>query len=268
MKRTTLFLILLLGAQTAYSAVFDFVSLIETDTNIGTLSGEYADGSTVGPLTNPTKQLEDAYKQITWQVDGITLMASASLDGNTNGLVDGAAGGDIAAYAYLDKKSGGKFAGLGVCAAASTKGGQDNQCTVGSGDNAGIVSGNQNTPNVGLREFLTLEFDREVSVDFGNSTFRDDDHYLFTDSSKILDMLISIDGGAWAAFDPLDAAGVRLVGTRFDLRTAEGEVDGYYIDSLAGVHAVPIPPSALLFGSALLGFAGIRRRKKQLGDQP
>ena len=70
-------------------------------------------------------------------------------------------------------------------------------------------------------------------------------------------LLTSID----AQFDVL-AVGITL-------DKAGGSTGNQYtaLEQVASVSAVPLPPSAILFGTALLGIAGLRRRKRKASPQ-
>jgi len=163
-------------AQANASVIFDFQEL--TDTNIGQISGQLANGNAFA-LANPG---ELAFDNFNWNKGGVTLTASASFAG-TGTYSDTYAGaynqGDaLESWAYLDKG----FAGLGVCSLGLK---QNNQCNPNNDD------------NVTVNEVLEVGFSQLVSIDFSQSIFRDDSHVIFTP-----ELDVSLDGGInWAAMD-------------------------------------------------------------------
>ena len=154
--------------------------------------------------------------------------------------------GSQAAFAYLDKGN----AGLGVCKILS---GPTNQCNPSNDD------------NVTLGETLILTFDQMVSLD--EVTFRDGGHHQTFDPKALFELTIDgiLYGGTGQALVPTFYG--PLVGKVFEFANFNADADTdndyqFYI-STVNVSAVPIPAAIWLFGSAMLGFVGIRRNNKK-----
>ena len=139
---------------------------------------------------------------------------------------------------YLDAKSSGKGAGLGVCSQGLQG---SNQCDPGDDD------------NVTIGEILKITFLESVAINFGQTTFRDADHDI-----HFPDIEISLDNGSiWGALD----LNSELVSDTFFFRT---QTDGnqFYIDALTVKDAtVPAPAALSLLGLGLAGLSFTRRRK-------
>ena len=167
-----------------------------------------------------------------WTVGGIGVSASAtsvSSPGN--------------AKAYLD--AGG--AGLGVCSTVNAS----SQCGTSSDDNTGIAGDPTSGTNY---ETLILSFTTAVTLD--SLLFMDREHKIHTDdfSLKINGILWS-PGGSFAGIGPASTYSFeRIFGS--DKNTRD-----FYLGT-AAVTAVPLPAAAWLFGSALIGLAGIARKRK------
>jgi len=146
------------------------------------------------------------------------------------------------AFVYLDDLSGGRPAGLGVCKALS-----GTQCT-DSGDD-----------NVTLDEKLTLDFGQLVTI--SEITMRNGTHRTSFDGK----FKLNIDGAGWVAYDLDDTITQLFTGQVFELwnnNTSVAADKEFYISTMT-VSAVPIPAAIWLFGSAMLGFVGIRRNNKK-----
>ena len=152
--------------------------------------------------------------------------------------------GSQAAFAYLDKGN----AGLGVCKILS---GSTNQCNPSNDD------------NVTLDETLILTFDQIVSLD--EVTFRDGGHHQTFAKDALFELTID---GIFQGASPLTATFLGpLVGKVFEFANfnpmANTDNDYQFYISTVNVSAVPIPAAIWLFGSAMLGFVGIRRNNKK-----
>ena len=172
-------------------------------------------------------------------------------DLNVNGYTDGRK-----TYAYLDS---GYLSGLGVCDGPISGGvtGTNNKCNTTTGPNTGASD-----DNLQLGEMLEFVFDAKKQIEVGiNGAHK---------SADGKDVLFWTDVGGW---DLLTVAagkitlGVQHVGLmtlkifgqgNFNQGVKGGTTANLYV---AGINEVPIPAAAWLFGSALLGLAGLRRRK-------
>jgi len=215
---------LLLTANTS-AATFDFENIADNESPTATLDS-FTDNP-VGPLYTG----ERGAFEMNFSSGGINLTATAkSNDGN-----------DEPYFAYLDAGN----AGLGVCKNA-TGGSTEDQCNPSNDDNV--------TPG----EVLVLEFDQKVTIT--DTTFRNGGH---GDSfSGTFDL--TIDDVDLGPFDLEYLFTTHLTGTTFEFSNANlSETNEYqfYIETME-VAAVPIPAAAWLFGSALIGLAGIKRKKK------
>ena len=106
-----------------------------------------------------------------------------------------------------------------------------------------------------------------MSISFGNTDYTDakekDGGALMYFSNGIFDGISYV-----AAVDPTipEFLSNGLVGGPFDVSGTDytGYVDGtWQVDSYSDVSAVPVPAAIWLFGSGLIGLAGIGRRKNQ-----
>ena len=168
---------------------------------------------------------EQGYSTYTKTVGGLTLTATA----NNNYFV------------YLDGLSSGKPAGMGVCKNLLS----DLKCTPSNDD------------NVTFGEVLTWNFSQALGkIDL---TFRDANH----DPLGAKQLQYKLDSQSWTNFTPnlssfysLDMAG----NTQVSFRTLS-DTDQFYIQG-ATASAVPLPAAAWLFGSTVVGWLGIARRRK------
>jgi len=172
------------------------------------------------------------------------------------------------AYAYLDA---GTNAGLGVCKGSvdNTAGGgaaSANKCFTAGGGYAG------SDDNMQENEVLGFVFDvtKKIStIGLHGADTPASGHSLLADGEKIL---------IWTdtqGFDLLSTIGSKItLGFELTQLAIFGQSDGWYANQfkwgegtsvnqlyVAGINAVPIPAAVWLFGSALLGLTGLRRRK-------
>ena len=190
-------------------------------------------------------------------------------------LVDGAPGDSpsvVRAHAYLDA---GTKSGLGVCREKvdnSAGGGAPgaNKCFTAGGGYAG------SDDNMQKNEVLGFVFDvskkiSEVGLHGGDVT----GHADLADGTKIL---IWTDSATDGGFKLLSSLGGQIkLGFELTRMAIFGSMSQFYKDYMAdnfkmgttsannlyvaGINEVPIPAAAWLFGSALLGLTGLRRRK-------
>jgi hypothetical protein len=153
---------------------------------------------------------------------------------------------------YFDEpwthSGGGGDGGLGSCRALSASA----QCNPSSDDNLTISAGER------LRFDFVNDNNDVIQATFGNFTFRNDDHNPITGNIQV-----SHDGGSFLIAVSNGVGDLTAIGASSFLlfNDQTGSVSNYYISS-ATVSAVPLPAAAWLFGSALMGFAGISRRRK------
>ena len=173
---------------------------------------------------------ERGYTVFTHSQDGITLNASGqSADGQTP------------YYAYLDSGN----AGLGVCQQLTAS----LQCTPSSDD------------NVTYNEQLRLDFDQTVTL--SEITFVNGNHG--TAFEGVFEL--AVDGGPATTYNLTHLFPTTLTGQTFDFinpNIAGGSNVSnnyqFYISTVS-ISAVPVPAAAWLFGSGLLGLAGVARRR-------
>ncbi len=208
----------------ALPSVFDFAALVD-------------DGPAVeGPFAAPYNP---------WTVGDITLTASAT---RSDGGV---------AFSYLDEKSGGKPAGLGVCSIPL------GACPGTNDDNTNYGDGSPNT----WTETLILSFSDAngdpLEVELDPITFRDSNHNLAVTMVKIDDGGGAVNYGLSSSVLSAPANVVR--GTRFAFTPLQFGGD-FYISSLTATKVnrqVPEPGTLALFSLGLLGLGAARRHRKQ-----
>ena len=180
-------------------------------------------------------------------------------------LVDGASPSVVAANAYLDA---GTKAGLGVC-----KGSVDNGAGGGApGANKCFTSGGGyagNDDNMQLNEVLGFVFDTEkevanVGINGAHEDVAPDTKVLIWTDTQGFDLLAVIAGKITLGFKLTEMAIFGSMSDFYKTYMADNfqmgttNADALYI---AGINEVPIPAAVWLFGSALLGLTGLRRRK-------
>lgn len=175
-------------------------------------------------------------------VDGHTITATG-YDWVNN--VDYAAAGTDVYNAYLDDVSGGKPGGLGVCKILA-----GTQCNPGSDDN--VTEG----------EALRLDLSGGATR-LSNFTFRDAEHdpVIGTDNvwyrvDEVLTGGINNDGWELTTFAGLSA--LVLSGSVIEI-AAHSNTEQLYLST---VSTVPVPAAVWLFGTAMLGLFGMRRKAK------
>lgn len=228
MKRILCLLALLGYASTSVQAsVFNF--------------GDYADGSNSNGSTfsnslGNSGLGEFGYESYSATNDGVTVTASGS-------YVDGS-GTTQSAFAYMDSYWNNR-AGLGVCKVLSS----GSQCNPGSDD------------NITTNEVLKLVFDTTVSLD--GLRFVNGDHY--TDFTGDFQIRIDEDDSLLYTLSlaeyPLLSSYIGRTFEFISLASLSSGVDQEFYLNTLNVSTVPLPAAAWLFGSALLGFFGLSRRK-------
>lgn len=168
---------------------------------------------------------EQGYSTYSKTVGGLTLTATA----NNNYFV------------YLDGLSGGKPAGMGVCKTLLS----DLTCTPSDDDNTTVG------------EVLTWNFSQAIGqIDL---TFRDANH----DPLGAKSLQYKLDSQSWVTFTPNSSSfyALNMAGnTQVSFRTLT-DTNQFYIQG-ATATAVPLPAAAWLFGSTVVGWLGIARRRK------
>ncbi|HAZ94512.1 MAG TPA: hypothetical protein DCW94_02305 [Porticoccaceae bacterium] len=189
---------------------------------------------------------------------GATLSFGGDLTVHGGLLVDGAQPSVVAAYAYLDS---GPKAGLGVCKSLrSTEGDNGNWCAPASDD------------NMQQNEVLGFVFDAAKKISTVGL------HGGHTDLADGTDILIWTDSATDGGFKLLSTLAGKIT-LNFELANMAifGSMSTFYSNYMekyhdigttsanklyvAGINEVPIPAAVWLFGSALLGLTGLRRRK-------
>lgn len=215
------------GANAAVISTYDFASqgnyqeygygLLDTDVTAHALNGGHLDGGLQVSATN-----------------GYQLQNVAGFPAGTGYNYN----------AYLDGRSGGQDAGLGVCKALTSGG----QCTPSSDDNQ-LAGEYIHMAFGGVTEILSLDFTgNHTAVSAGTE-------FLYTLDSGLIWNTLAIGGETIGNFMTLNLMAVN--GT-FDYTVTNGEM--YLAGMTTGVSAVPLPASIWLFGAGLLGFVGMGRR--------
>lgn len=221
--------------------LFALLGFASTSIHASTFNfGDYADdinsnGSTFSNSLGNNGLNEFGYDWYSVTNDGVTVTATGSYVDSSGNTQD--------ASAYMDGKWRNR-AGLGVCKNLTS----GNQCNPSSDD------------NITYNETLKLVFDTTVSLD--SMRFVDGEHY----TNFVGDFQIRINEDDSLLYT-LSLAEYPLlsnfVGNTFEFISLAGPNSGvgeeFYINTL-NISAVPLPAAAWLFGSALLGFAGFRRR--------
>lgn len=207
----------------ASATTFDFAAIADGDSTYGFTGGEFGAPS------------------ITFVKDGI------SVDAMGVDVITGAT-----YNAYLDStwthSGGGGAGGLGVCKDLNA----GNHCDPGSDD------------NVTINENLLLDFGSAVTI--SELTFRNGEHNPSFAIDATFDLVI--DRGLLteltATYSLENIFTMDLTGTTFEfLNLNPTDTDDYrFYISVMEVTAVPVPAAVWLFGSGLLGLAGIARRRK------
>jgi len=160
------------------------------------------------------------------------------------------------AYAYLDA---GYLSGLGVCEGPIDPGttGTANKCkTPGSGPGTGA-----DDDNLQLDEVLEFVFSVAKQVEVGINgphTTANGHSVLIHSNVGGWDLLTVIAGKITLGLQHAGLTTLKIFGQgAFNDNVGRTSTDLY----VAGINEVPIPAAAWLFGSALLGLAGLRRRK-------
>lgn len=172
-------------------------------------------------------------------------------DLNVKGYTDG-----NESYAYLDS---GYLAGLGVCDGPILAGttGTNNKCKTTTGPNTGASD-----DNLQLGEMLEFVFDTkkqiEVGINGAHISANGEDVLFWTDAGG-WDLLTVAAGKITLGVQHIGLMTLQIFGQgNFGQKLQGGTTANLYV---AGINEVPIPAAAWLFGSALLGLAGLRRRK-------
>ena len=162
---------------------------------------------------------------------GLTLTATAFEAGGAD------------SHVYLDDEYNNIIGGMGVCTALNA----GDQCTPSSDD------------NVSNGEVLSWGFSQDITqlvLELG-----DDSHFDFNNR----DFEYSLDNGtSWATATTNGNAMVTLLlaggGGQVDFRAADTAVEDQFYIRKADITVIPVPAAVWLFGSGLLGLAGVVRR--------
>ena len=258
MKLLYISVLILLVSSSAHAS--GFIPVIDGNTSSpNSLFQFQVDGSTNnGPTNNGLEQgpMPKDYESV---IDG-SHQISTSVAWQ-NGFMDD----HNLAFSYLDGPSGGKPGGLGVCKELS-----GNQCA-DSGDDS-----------IGRGESIMLNINKPVRV--GNIYFtngnHDDDFFefagvnIYIDDVKVIGNLFN---DAWGLTPVLSALADMVIteSIKFEWAAApvaiackveeeckplDPNLSDFYIDGFG--KPVPVPAAVWLFGSALVGLTGLRRRQK------
>jgi len=170
-------------------------------------------------------------------------------DLNVKGYTDG-----NESYAYLDS---GYLAGLGVCDGPILPGttGTDNKCKTITGPNTGASD-----DNLQLGEMLEFVFGTKKQIEVGINGAHisaNGENVLFWTDVGGWDLLTVAAGKITLGVQHAGLMTLKIFG-QGDFGQKGRTTANLYV---AGINEVPLPAAAWLFGSALLGLAGLRRRK-------
>lgn len=131
-------------------------------------------------------------------------------------------------------------------------------------------------PSGGFSQLLEVQFDTAMTINeisfldlFNEGTGRETAYWRFNQGSDAGSAMFSLDAplanvswpatNGFAATSGLNVGGVTSITFFVNCNTDDCSANDY---SLAGISAVPIPAAAWLFGSGLIGLAGIARRRQ------
>ena len=153
----------------------------------------------------------------------------------------------LASNVYMDDTFNGIIGGMGVCTTLTLS----MQCDPSSDDNV--------SSDGGSAEILTWSFDQNISqidLELGDS-----EHFDFNSTFEY-----SLNGGIdWlTAMTAVDGTVSLLLGgsSQIGFRTAGANTTDYFYIRNADVAVVPVPATAFLFGSGLLGLVSMARRRR------
>jgi len=160
------------------------------------------------------------------------------------------------AFAYLDS---GYLSGLGVCDGPilSDTTGTSNKCKTVTGPSTGAAD-----DNLQLGEMLEFVFDSKKQIEVGINGA----HVSANGASVLIetnvggwDLLTVVAGKITLGVQHIGLTTLKIFGMGDFGQKLQGETTANLY--VAGINEVPLPAAAWLFGSALLGLAGLRRRK-------
>lgn len=167
---------------------------------------------------------------------GLTLTATAL---ENPGMTD--------SHVYMDGLYNMIIGGMGVCSTLMT----GSQCAISSDDNVSIDGDKEEVLSWNFSDNIT-----QLTLELG-----DNDHYDFINSN----FEYSFDGSGWQTATTDANAMVTILlngGGQIDFRAAGNTLEDHFYIRNADVTVVPVPAAVWLFGSGLIGLAGIARRKK------
>jgi len=231
-------------ATGAHASTYDFISYI--DGQGGAKNGTGGEKGVISPFT-----ILD-----TTNTESLTITAHGTNYNSVHGSFS------AFPYAYFDYGN----AGIGVCQVLS-----GTQCAPASDDN---VTGPPD--NGGPTEILSLAFTEDLRLE--QLLFRNDGHTPTFGTGKSVKIAVSngmgtLDVGSFTSY-ALDVVsdggliGAALLGLgQVNLNTGDFvhvmyDNQQFYLSGME-VSAVPLPPSSILFGTALLGIGAVSRRRKK-----